>query len=145
MPEDEMEGQQAPDGDRPGADEHLSRVLLVSADRELEALVRATLVGRGQEMLVSATAGGARTALDEQHVDLVVLDLALPDGDGRALLRRLRERSGTATVPVIVVGTAASSRTRSRTGRTATTWCRSSLRTRYGCRSSSGSCSSTRS
>jgi diguanylate cyclase (GGDEF)-like protein len=41
--------------------------------------------------------------LDEREVSLILLDLILPDTDGRDFLSRLRERLTTATVPVVIV------------------------------------------
>jgi len=41
--------------------------------------------------------------LEDEAIDLIVLDLILPDMDGRSLLTAIRERPETASVPVVVV------------------------------------------
>ncbi|NIR40162.1 MAG: response regulator, partial [Actinobacteria bacterium] len=45
----------------------------------------------------------AESVLEDEHVDVVILDLILPDRDGRDVLVRMRERLSTATIPVIVL------------------------------------------
>ena len=78
------------------------RVLLVEDDRELRTTLRDALAIEGYEVLTAASlseglalvahaAAPARVANDA-GLDLVILDLGLPDGDGEVLLARLRQR-----------------------------------------------------
>lgn len=86
------------------------RVLLVEDDRELRKTLRDALTVEGYEVLTAASlseglalmmhAGGSDRAPGGPGVDLVVLDLGLPDGDGDALLAALRRRHST---PVLVI------------------------------------------
>ncbi len=86
------------------------RVLLVEDDRELCATLRGALVVEGYQVFTAASlseglallahAGGAGRGADDPGLDLVILDLGLPDGDGEALLAALRRRHA---LPVIVV------------------------------------------
>lgn len=99
------EPSRAPTGTK--ADASLSRVLLVSGDRQMPALVRAALPDPGHELIVAGTLQIARRVLEEQHIALLLLELVLPDGDGRDLLGGLREQPGMATLPVIVIGASA--------------------------------------
>ena len=41
--------------------------------------------------------------LSQNDVDLVLLDLHLPNADGREILRKIRARTETADIPVIIV------------------------------------------
>jgi two-component system, OmpR family, KDP operon response regulator KdpE len=76
------------------------RVLLVEDDRELRTTLRQALLVEGHEVLTAASlsegaallahAGSATHAGPEAAVDLVILDLGLPDGDGETLLGWLR-------------------------------------------------------
>jgi two-component system KDP operon response regulator KdpE len=79
------------------------RVLLVEDDRELRATLRQALAVEGYDVLrppACPTHAVLRPCPAGGRVDLVLLDLGLPDGDGEALLATLRRDRGT---PVIVI------------------------------------------
>jgi len=87
------------------------RVLLVEDDRELRQTLRDALALEGYTLLTAASLSeglallahaprGADRPADEPPVDLVILDLGLPDGDGETLLASLRRRHA---LPVLVV------------------------------------------
>jgi two-component system KDP operon response regulator KdpE len=77
-------------------------VLLVEDDRELRDTLQQALRVEGYRVLTAASLseGLALLAHALHGVDLVVLDLGLPDGDGEQLLDTLRRRHGT---PVLVI------------------------------------------
>jgi two-component system, OmpR family, KDP operon response regulator KdpE len=75
--------------------------LLVEDDTELRATLRAALEVEGYRVLPAASLADAQALLAHAGpIDLVLLDLALPDGDGEALLAGLRRGAST---PVIVI------------------------------------------
>jgi two-component system KDP operon response regulator KdpE len=80
------------------------RVLLVEDDRELRGMLRQSLAVEGYEVLPAASLADAQALADharpEGGIDLVLLDLGLPDGDGESFLARLRKQGAT---PVIVI------------------------------------------
>ena len=79
-------------------------VLLVEDDRELRLTLREALQVEGYRVLAAASLADARAlaanAASQGGVDLVLLDLGLPDGEGEELLAELRRRSD---VPVVVI------------------------------------------
>lgn len=75
------------------------KLLLVEDDRATYTALRGILSLRGWDVVLATTLAEAHRVIDD-HVDAVILDLMLPDGDGTPLLRRLRDRS--ATLPVAV-------------------------------------------
>lgn len=79
------------------------RLLLVEDDPAFGSALRDGLLLEGHEVAWQASAAGAAAALATLTWDAVVLDLGLPDGDGAALLRQLRER-GDATPVVVLSG-----------------------------------------
>ena len=56
--------------------------------------------GRASKPVVTRTAAGALELAGEAEPDLVMLDLSLPDGDGRDVCRELRRRSD---VPIVML------------------------------------------
>ena len=66
-------------------------------------LLETILSGPDREILLAGTAGEALSLLEQQQASLIILDLILPDTDGRNFLMLLRERSSTAGVPVIIL------------------------------------------
>lgn len=65
------------------------RILIVDCDAASRAGVAETLVDAGYETREEGTAAAAERALEEFEPELVVLEAALPDGDGFDLARRL--------------------------------------------------------
>lgn len=77
----------------------MARLLLIEDDASIRTPLLRALRERGHAVAAVATAfEGVRSALDDRP-DLVILDLGLPDLDGREMLRMLRAVS---QVPVIV-------------------------------------------
>ena len=81
------------------------RVMVVDGSRLVRKLIADVLARElGNATVVScASIAEAREVLATGAVDLVTTSLALPDGDGIALARAVREAAGQAYVPVIVV------------------------------------------
>jgi len=75
-------------------------VLIVDDDPDIAGLVSRYLGGQGFRVSVAATASQLRQSLQRAAVDLILLDLGLPDEDGLLVLRELQEEW---RVPVIVV------------------------------------------
>jgi two-component system, OmpR family, KDP operon response regulator KdpE len=76
------------------------KVLLVEDDRELRSTLRDALAVEGYEVVTAASLSEGLALLQHSAVDLVLLDLSLPDGDGDTLLATLRRRQAT---PLIVI------------------------------------------
>ena len=81
------------------------RVLFVDDDpRVLTALERMLRRQRhAWDLAFASTAEKAREEIARQTPDAIVLDVRLPDTDGLELLRYLRSREPTATVPVVLL------------------------------------------
>lgn len=77
------------------------RVLLVEDDIRVAAALETALRRRGYDLLY---AGTAAEALAAPQVDLVLLDLGLPDRDGLEVCRELRRRGDVAIIAVTARG-----------------------------------------
>jgi two-component system, OmpR family, phosphate regulon response regulator OmpR len=78
-----------------------AHILVVDDDLRLRDLLERYLDQQGLRAYGAANAAGMRRALAAHHVDLIVLDLMLPDADGLSLCRSLRAE-GVAT-PIIML------------------------------------------
>ncbi len=74
--------------------------IVVDDEVQIRRLLRIMLEGHGYRVLEAATGHEGLTEVATRRPDVVLLDLGLPDIDGVAVLKRLREWS---TVPVIVL------------------------------------------
>jgi len=77
-----------------------TRILIVEDEASIAVPFARMLEREGFETTVEGTAAGALQAARSERPDLVLLDLALPDGDGRDVCRTLR---GESQVPVIML------------------------------------------
>lgn len=75
-------------------------LLVVDDDAEIRALLAEQLEGEGHRVLQAAAGVDFDHVLAREIVDLVILDLTLPDADGLDLCRALRARSA---IPVIML------------------------------------------
>ena len=88
-----------------------ARILVVDDVPQNVRLLEAVLAPRGYDV-VSATGGDAALELVESaKPDLVLLDVMMPQPDGYAVCRRLREREETAVLPVIMVTSSGAEKT----------------------------------
>lgn len=78
-------------------------VLVVDDDPLFAATLKATLRAPGRRIEIVGSGAEARACLSSGPVALVILDLILPDGDGRNLLLELRSEPRTAGVALFVV------------------------------------------
>lgn len=92
------------------------RIMVVDGSKLVRKLISDVLTRELADAIVVPCAGiaEARAALEAGAVDLVTTSLSLPDGDGIALARAVREAAGQAYVPIIVVSGDAQSHLESR-------------------------------
>src|SRR3954453_7312087 len=93
------------DRSRPGAGAGAGpgpSVLIVDDDSRLREYVRVNLEMEGYAVREAASAAEGLEALEEEPPDLILLDVMMPQVDGWEMLRRVQERHGIGSIPVIM-------------------------------------------
>lgn len=80
--------------------EYNGRVLVVEDDTKIRNFICYSLQNAGLHFLTAGTGQGALGILVSEQIDLMLLDLGLPDFDGMEVIRKIREWS---EIPIIVV------------------------------------------
>jgi DNA-binding response OmpR family regulator len=75
------------------------RILVVDEDQTARAFLADNLTADGYEVLEAGTLAAAQRLLGTSFLDMAIIDLGLPDGDGLDLLRMVRE-SGQSLAPI---------------------------------------------
>jgi diguanylate cyclase (GGDEF)-like protein len=78
-----------------------SRLLIVEDDLDLAEMLNAYFRVQNYEVLTAAWGEEAVKMSNENEVDLIVLDIRLPDIDGYEVCRRIREQRTTKLTPII--------------------------------------------
>ncbi|MDR2590887.1 MAG: response regulator transcription factor [Oscillospiraceae bacterium] len=80
------------------------RILVVEDDTNIRKLICAVLKQHGFEALQADDGVAALEVMDKQHVDLVVLDLMMPNMDGYELTKQIRNAgSAWESLPILMV------------------------------------------
>jgi two-component system, sensor histidine kinase and response regulator len=79
------------------------RVLVVDDASAVRDVLEIKLRREGYDVLAAGTAHQAETLIEAGGVDLVLLDLGLPDENGMDLLRRLRRTRSPLDFPIVVI------------------------------------------
>ena len=75
------------------------KILIIEDEQEIRRFLRASLANHGYRLIESETGQRGLDLVADEHPDLVLLDLGLPDTDGLTVIRQLR---GWSQVPIIV-------------------------------------------
>ncbi len=70
----------------------MKKILIVEDDTLLNKTLAYNLVSYGYEVVSANNCASARYHLRENHLDLILLDINLPDGSGLDLCREIKER-----------------------------------------------------
>jgi two-component system KDP operon response regulator KdpE len=87
----------------PGEGEYkdiMGRILVVDDEPQIRKFLRISLGANGHEVIEAETAGQGVEMARTRKIDLVILDLGLPDVDGQETISAIRE---TSPVPIIVL------------------------------------------
>lgn len=88
-------------------------ILIIEDDSDIANLLKIIVSSHDREVHWADNTAEAEKILSEHEINLILLDLVLPDIDGRNLLVRLREHPLTATTPVFILSAHQSSQIQS--------------------------------
>lgn len=77
------------------------RILVVDDDKNTRLLLKAVLESEGYTVSAAQNGEDALTVMDQQHIDLVVLDVMMPKMDGYEFTKTLREAQN--NLPILMV------------------------------------------
>lgn len=77
------------------------RIMVVDDDKNTRLLFKAVLEGENYQVLTAENGQRALELMDENHVDLVVLDIMMPQMDGYAFTHTLRQSDN--LLPILMV------------------------------------------
>jgi len=78
-------------------------ILVAEDDEDLRGVLTASLTRNGHRVIPARDGAEALAAIERDQVDLLVLDLVMPNIDGFEVLARLKELRKDVTIPVVVV------------------------------------------
>ncbi|KQW31609.1 two-component system response regulator [Rhizobium sp. Root274] len=77
-----------------------SRILVVDDEPQIQRFLKPSLTAAGYEVVEAGTGAEALKAVATQAPDLVILDLGLPDMDGKEIIANLR---GWSDIPIVIL------------------------------------------
>ncbi|KAA0546716.1 response regulator transcription factor [Bacillus sp. BGMRC 2118] len=77
------------------------KILVVEDDRNLRKLMKAILTNGGYTTFTAENGAEALEVLDQEHIDLIVLDIMMPEMDGYTLTKELRDSD--IMIPILMV------------------------------------------
>lgn len=80
----------------------MAKILIVEDDSFLQSLEVAKLKKEGYDVIVASTGDEAIQKVKENEIDLILLDLVLPNFDGFEVLKEIRLNEKTKNTPVLV-------------------------------------------
>ena len=79
----------------------MSCILLIDDDTDMLAMTGRWLEKAGHRVLKAASGKEALSALESEKPDLILLDYAMPEMDGPAVLKAIRALEGTGSIPIL--------------------------------------------
>ncbi len=95
-----------------GGEERKFGLLIIEDDPVTSRILQSRLAGATRDIFTAETAAEAEKILETEEIAIILLDLVLPDTDGRNFLVKIRERPELAGLPVIITSAKGSASTK---------------------------------
>jgi CheY-like chemotaxis protein len=76
------------------------KILVVEDDKHVRKLMNAVLKREGYEVVTAGNGKEALEALEVQHIDLIILDIMMPEMDGYEFAEELKEADN--RIPILM-------------------------------------------
>jgi CheY-like chemotaxis protein len=83
----------------------MKRVLVADDEPFIQELIGEVLQDEGYRVLFASTGRSTLQLLETEQLDLVLLDVMMPDGDGRTVLDAMQSLPQLRDIPVVIVST----------------------------------------
>jgi two-component system cell cycle response regulator DivK len=80
-----------------------ANILYVEDNLENRVLIQRILMAEGHSVIFAENADEAIDSANQNHFDLILMDINLPNVDGYALTRQLREIPGITNIPILAL------------------------------------------
>jgi two-component system, OmpR family, alkaline phosphatase synthesis response regulator PhoP len=80
----------------------MKRILIIEDDNFLQGLEASKLEKEGYKVITASSGEEAIKKINEPNIDVILLDLILPDFDGFEILKKIRVTEVLKNIPVIV-------------------------------------------
>lgn len=80
-------------------------ILIIEDEAQIRQFLRISLEAQSHTVIIATNAAQGLELASKQPIDLIILDLGLPDRDGQQVIKELRKRS---QIPIIVLSVRAS-------------------------------------
>ena len=82
------------------------KIMVVDDEPAIRELIVAVLEDEGYEAIGAGSGSRALELMPTERPDLVLMDIMMPEMDGREALRRMRDRPDLARIPVVMMSAA---------------------------------------
>lgn len=79
------------------------KILVADDEKNIAKLVKVNLERAGFEVVVASDGIEALKKVEEEKPDLIVLDIMMPRMDGITVLKKLKEKEETKSIPVVML------------------------------------------
>ena len=79
------------------------KILVADDEKNIAKLVKVNLERAGFEVVVASDGIEALEKVEEEKPDLIVLDIMMPRMDGITVLKKLKEKEETKSIPVVML------------------------------------------
>lgn len=84
----------------------IAKILVVDDEPAIRELIVAVLEDEGYNAIGAGSGLRALELMPDERPDLVLMDIMMPEMDGREALRRMRDRPDLAAIPVVMMSAA---------------------------------------